>query len=131
MTIAEMIKVMLAYERGEQIEYKEKKDSEWLPLFHDPYWDWVQFEYRIKPKHIFRPYESAEEFLQAQKEHGMYIRPKDSTSRYELPTSVDDEKVVFILPTNTSNAYAVCYHYDNLLKDKVWQDGTPCGVEEE
>ena len=131
MTITEMTKVMLAYERGEQIEYREKKDSEWLPLFHDPYWDWAQFEYRIKSKPTYRPYKNVAEFLAAQKEHGMYIRPKDSTSRYELPTSVDDGMVVFLIPIKDNGAYPVCYHYDTLLADKVWQDGTPCGVEEE
>ncbi len=135
MTTKEMIEVMQAYERGEQIEYRENPDryhnlDEW-EYADAPVWDWYSYEYRIKPQPAYRPYKDAAEFLAAQKEHGMYLRPKDEASRYELPTSIDDEKVVFILPTNTSNAYAVCYHYDNLLKDKVWQDGTPCGVKEE
>ena len=137
MTTKEMIEVMQAYERGEQIEHRDRCGDNWY-LSQVPSWDWVQYEYRIKPKPTYRPYKNADEFLAAQKEHGMYITdhgmyllPKHEAGRYELPTSIDDEKVVFILPTNTSNAYAVCYHYDNLLKDKVWQDGTPCGVKEE
>lgn len=134
MTTKEMIEVMQAYERGEQIEYRIKdfmRDDEWSLSTESPDWDWRTTDYRVKPKPTYRPYKDADEFLSAQKEHGMYIRPKNNADRYELPTSIDDEKVVFILPTNTSNAYAVCYHYDNLLKDKVWQDGTPCGVKEE
>lgn len=141
MTTTEMIEVMQAYDRGEKIEYRLKdfmRDDEWNLSTVPPDWDWRTTDYRVKSRPTYRPYKNAEEFLSAQREHGMYItdhgmylRPKHEAGRYELPTSIDDEKVVFILPTNTSNAYAVCYHYDNLLKDKVWQDGTPCGVKEE
>ena len=124
-----MIEVMQAYERGEQIEYREKKDSEWLPLFHDPYWDWAQFEYRIKPKHIFRPYESAEEFLAAQKEHGLYLQVK-SCKEVAMPLLVNDYGV--LLPSYTP----LCFDgkrvsYDTLLTIYTWQDGTPCGEMDE
>lgn len=130
MTTKEMIEVMQAYERGEQIEYRGRGSNNWL-LSTPPIWNWEYFDYRVKPKPKYRPYKNAEEFLQAQKEHGMYIRPKNNADRYELPTSICDGMVVFLLPTNDGRAYSICYYYDNLLADKVWQDGTPCGVKEE
>lgn len=135
MTTKEMIEVMLAYERGEQIEYRERICNcidDWLPLKDDnPFWDWYGSVYRVKPQPTYRPYKNAEEFLKAQKEHGMYIRPKNNADRYELPTSICDGMFVFLLPTNDGRTYSICYYYDNLLADKVWQDGTPCGVKEE
>ena len=130
MTTAEMIKVMLAYERGEQIEYREKKDSEWLPLFHDPYWDWTQFEYRIKPKPTYRPYKNADEFLQAQREHVMYLRPS-TKDKYMTPMTMSGDTITLAFPLDSGNVYTCRYSYGNIFKDFTWQDGTPCGVKEE
>lgn len=131
MTTEEMIEVMQAYERGEQIQWKLKSDYDWSTCTETPIWAWGSTDYRVKPKPTYRPYKNADEFLQAQKEHGVYIRPKYNADRYELPTSICDGMVVFLLPTNDGRAYSICYHYNNLLADKVWQDGTPCGVKEE
>lgn len=130
MKTTEMIEVMQAYERGEQIQYITEGSTQWRDTDR-PVWNFSACAYRIKPQPTHRPYKDSHEFLQAQREHGMYIRPINNADRYELPTSVDDEMVVFVLPTNTQNAYSVVYHYENLLADKVWQDGTPCGVKEE
>lgn len=70
MTTKEMIEVMQAYERGEQIEYREAaydcnslEEDDWLNLESKPIWDWNGFEYRIKPQPTYRPYKNAEEFL--------------------------------------------------------------------
>lgn len=74
-----MIEVMQAYERGEQIECRVKdfmRDDEWITMTQKPDWNCTEFDYRIKPQSQYRPYITAEEFLVAQKEHGMYIRPK-------------------------------------------------------
>ena len=130
MTTAEMINVMLAYEIGEQIEYMGKKDSEWLPLFHDPYWDWTQFEYRIKPKPTYRPYKNADEFLQAQSEHGMYLRPS-TKAKYMTPITISGDTITIAFPLDSGNVYTCRYSYGNIFKDFTWQDGTPCGVKEE
>jgi len=50
-TLAEKIAVMQAAERGEEIEMKfnsEERES-WQKL-DDPLWNWVEFNYRVKPK---------------------------------------------------------------------------------
>lgn len=130
MTTKEMIEVMQAYERGEQIEYMTEGSTQWRGTDR-PVWNFSTCAYRVKPKSTYRPYKNADEFLQAQKEHGMYIRPKNNADRYELPTSICDGMVVFLLPTSDGRVYSIYYHHDNLLADKVWQDGTPCGVKEE
>ena len=66
-TIKEMIEVMQAYERGEQVEHYYK--GEWI-LCEEPKWNWGYVDYRIKPKPEFRPFKSVDEFLEAQREHG-------------------------------------------------------------
>lgn len=72
MTTKEMIEVMQAYDRGEQIERKDRCGNYWF-LSPVPSWDWVQYEYRVKPKTKYVPFETAEEFLEAQNEHGQVI----------------------------------------------------------
>ena len=131
MTTEEMIKVMLAYERGEQIEYREKKDSEWLPLSHDPYWNLSDLDYRIKPKHIYCPYKNAAEFLAAQKEHGIYLHHDDFPRWYQLPLFVTDEAVTLSEVHNDNIFYERKITFLRLFREFEWQDGTPCGVKEE
>lgn len=63
------------------------------------------------------PYESAEEFLAAQKEHGMYIRFRDWKG---LPIIVDDDGIQVIDPI----PYDRLIHYSFL-------DGHVCGKEVE
>ena len=128
MTTKEMIEVMQAYERGEQIEYREKKDSEWLPLFHDPYWNLSNFDYRVKPTH--RPYKNAAEFLAAQKEHGMNIR-LNGHNYYGFPLYITDTLIGIQCLRSDGSVVSVAKLYEDLLREYTWQDGTPCGVEEE
>ena len=79
MTTKDMIEVMQAYERGEQIEIRMKtipENDEWDTMTQEPEWNWSDFDYRVKPKPTYRPYKNAAEFLAAQKEHGINIRLK-------------------------------------------------------
>lgn len=49
-TTKEKIEIMQAYERGEQIQIYVYTFNEWRDVGTDPLWDWVNFDYRIKPK---------------------------------------------------------------------------------
>ena len=50
MTTKEMIEVMQAYERGEEIEMRLADcEDRWVPAI-SPLWDWEKLEYRIKLK---------------------------------------------------------------------------------
>ena len=131
MTTTEMIEVMQAYERGEQIEYRMRtipENNEWDLIEKVPDWNWSEFDYRIKPQSQYRPYKNADEFLAAQREHGMYLREKVSQG-VMMPLGVNDYRV--ILPDNGQPLTAKDFLYENLLNCFVWQDGTPCGVKEE
>lgn len=52
-TLAEQIAVMQAAERGEEIEicsiYEENLQANWKKIKF-PKWNWVDFDYRVKPK---------------------------------------------------------------------------------
>ena len=49
MTLREKIEVMQAFERGEEIEHRDKLNNIWCDS-NFPAWNWKEFEYRIKPK---------------------------------------------------------------------------------
>ena len=49
MTLREKIKVMEAFERGEEIEHRDRLNDMWFES-NSPAWNWREFEYRIKPK---------------------------------------------------------------------------------
>jgi len=49
-TTAEKIAVMQAFEAGKAIEHTVKgKSLPWLDT-DEPWWDWVSYEYRVKPE---------------------------------------------------------------------------------
>ena len=130
-TTKEMIEVMQAYERGEQIQILDIngiwEDKEY------PYWNWTQCDYRVKPKTKYVPFDTAEEFLEAQREHGDGL------------ISIDDNGVVKAHDISISPYGSVYEHGENQwtstceyigdLKDLFeyfkMADGTPCGKEVE
>ena len=71
-TTKEMIEVMQAYESGEQIECFN--DEQWKDV-NNPIWDWLHNDYRVKQKK-YVPFDTAEEFLAAQRKHGETVRYK-------------------------------------------------------
>lgn len=61
MTTSEMIAVMQAYEEGKEIEFRSKGSSAWHGA--NPKWNWAEYEYRVAPVKILRPYRDINEFL--------------------------------------------------------------------
>ena len=130
MTTKEKIEVMQAYERGEQIEYKDKDEECWFPLHlsFEPDWNWAEFDYRVKVQSAYRPYKNIQELLQAQKEHGMNIRLK-GCNYYRLPLYITDTLIGVQCPQSDGGVVSIDASYEDLLRDYTWQDGTPCGIE--
>lgn len=131
-TTKEMIEVMQAYERGEIIEVNYLYDHKdyWIAC-ETPIWDWNNFDYRVKPKKSYVPFDTAEEFLAAQREHGDGL------------ISIDDNGVVKAHDISISPDGSVYEHGENqwtstceyigdlkdLFEDFKMADGTPCGKE--
>lgn len=126
MTTKEMIEVMQAYDRGEQIERRDRCGNYWF-LSPVPTWDWVQYEYRVKP--AYRPYKNAIEFLAAQKEHGMNLQLKGH-NYYGLPLYITNILIGIQWPQGDGSTVDIDVSYEELLREYTWQDETPCGVKE-
>lgn len=133
-TTKEMIEVMQAFERGEQIQCKALEgDIYGWDETKEPFWDWHNLDYRVKPKKKYVPFDTAEEFLEAQREHGDGL------------ISIDDNGVVKAHDISISPDGSVYEHRENqwtstceyigdikdLLEDYKFADGTPCGKEVE
>ena len=129
MATKEMIEVMQAYDRGEQIERRDRCGNNWF-LSPVPSWDWVQYDYRVKPKPTYRPYKNAAEFLAAQKEHGMNIRRK-GCNYYIFPLYITDNIISIQYSRSDGSVVSVDKLYIDLLREYTWQDGTLCGVKEQ
>ena len=120
-TTKEMIEVMQAYIRGERIECFN--DEQWKDV-KNPVWDWLHNDYQVKPKRMFLPLEKAEDFLEAQRKHGVFIkRIKDgvlfcSYVYYTGRVLLEDSK------GDTDST-----HIGDLYGKYVFEDGTPCGKE--
>lgn len=134
MTTKEMIEVMQAYERGEQIEYRIKafmRDDEWSPMTDEqPEWDFTEFDFRVKPKPTYRPYKGAKEFLKAQEEHGMWLKSNEVIVCYFMPIRVFSTYVQ-IIRLQSGTLVSKEMEFRELLGTYSWKDGTKCGVKEE
>lgn len=123
MTTREQIEVMQAFLEGKEIEQAPQLDlSNWWTVAF-PVWDWSHFEYRIKPeppKPKYRPFETIEEILDAKRKHGELITSKDR-SVYITIARIDNRH---------SGLMVNGRHVNDMLIDRMFEDGAPFGVEE-
>lgn len=84
MTIEETkkaIEVMQAFVDGKKIEFRCDDLSEWEEVI-EPFWCFGKCDYRIKPEPRYRPFKSAEEVMEAIKEHGDWLVFHDPKGDY-------------------------------------------------
>lgn len=116
--IKTMISVMHAYAEGKEVEVSARDKNIW-GLCTQPLWDWSLCDYRVKPKGMYRPYNSAKECLAGMARHGNWVRSKKGT---------------FYLITEVGKSYVDVnnrtYTMEGFLKDFVYFDDAPCGVKE-
>ena len=115
MTIDEMIAVLQAYKEGKTIEVGFC--GEWNEL-KEPIFDFTgKCGYRIKPEPHYRPFQSAEEVMEAIKEHGGWVRYKKGG--YYKITYFADEGVQI--------SDASVDSYKKSFEELTFIDGTPFG----
>ena len=125
-TIKEMVEIMLAFDRGEQIQVKNIADNTKWKEIEFPGWNWIYYDYRVKPKSNYIPFETAEEFFTAQRKHDEFVRRK-----------IDG--VLFHSFVNNCGNVILLDDDDHIIKRKIYEiydkyeftDGTPCGKEVE
>ena len=99
-----------------------------------PIWNWNSIEYRVKPKQKtrsktktkFLPFDTVDEFLAAQREHGDIIKMIDD-DRLLSAFVRHDGSVLFVLPKSICEKLLI--NVDNLFGKYEFADGTPCGKE--
>ena len=127
-TTKEMIEVMQAYDRGEQVQLLningnwEDKDN--------PTWNWAKCDYRVKKK-VYVPFDTANEFLEAQRKHGGdgLISIEDvGLKKHDISVSLDGSVYDHI---DDGDVDYIGKFEDLLFEDYKFADGTPCGKEAE
>ena len=122
MKVSEQIAIMKAYEDGKTIERRAIFTWAWKSLgYVENYpFDFLCYEYRIKPECKYRPYESVEEAFQAAKEHGFFVKCKNKESIctiYDFGCGI------------CGDVYLNGYDALKFMNDFVWlDDGSPCGI---
>ena len=119
----EMIEIMKAYERGEQIE--AGYNGVWVDI-DMPEWSWGLRDYRVKPKPKYVPFDTAEEFFAAQRKHG-----RDIIACGELYANsyIDCYCNVFLYKGSEANIFT--FNLETLFENCTFADGAPCGKEVE
>lgn len=117
------IEVMQAYVDGETIELKYKDNEHWN-VNADIGWNFVDFEYRVKPEPKVRPYKNGEEFINDMMQHGPMLK-HILMGHYNSISCIDKKGIYFDF------AKGCIYYYEEVPKCYTWQDGTPCGIIEE
>lgn len=120
-TIDKQIEILQAFKEGKKIEILCDDDL-WAWVDKSHIFDFEHNEYRIKPEPKLRPYKDAEEFLTAIKEHGIL----KSYGLYYQPIFFDDKGVIIYAGSKIES-----YDFVELNEYFAWQDGSPCGVEED
>lgn len=118
MNIDEMIAVLQAYKEGKAIEFRLRNSLVWCKC-NLPVWDWLDYEYRVKPEPRYRPFESAEEVMEAIKEHGDWVR---GNGRYYKIVEITDKTILRSNELEPDTLYACLFEYK-----LTFADGTPFG----
>lgn len=126
-TTKEKIEVMQAYERGEQIEfcYNDENIKLWENTDGEPLWNWEDADYRVKPKTKYVQFDTAEEFLEAQRKHGITLfNTKEKVICYCFVNGYD-----LVCATNDDHTYKNYTLREIFENFYFFNDGKPCGKE--
>ena len=123
-TTKEKIEVMQAYVRGEQVQLLNI-DGNWEDI-KSPNWNWCKRDYRVKPKKKYIPFDTANEFLEAQRKHGETVRCKIDDELYHVYINNRSET---ILVSHYGRTGSIMTNIVNMYDKYEFADGTPCGKE--
>ena len=120
-TTKEMIEVMQAYDRGEKIE--SGYGGVWVDI-DMPEWSWGLRDYRVKQKKKYIPFDTEEEFLAAQRVHGINVY----FGGCKYGTNINANGGIILSPS-TYTLNVVITDPENIFVECKFLDGTPCGKE--
>ena len=120
--IREAAKVMEAYANGKKIQYLND-DNEWIDT-PNPFFDWHNYVYRIKPESQYRPFETKEECWNEMLKHQPFgwVRSKKCKALLWNVTSINKDDITIICDYYKFHRAFECFEFT---------DGTPFGIKEE
>lgn len=131
-----MIKVMKAFTEDKTIQCKKVNDNDWDAWFVcNPAWDWVNYEYRVKPEKKepkYRPYKDLEEFKKdiVRKYGGSTFENIFETRNIWLKSKYGEYMGQIVGLTNELIFVDGNYYEWRTLFDKyTYLDGSPFGIE--
>ena len=123
-TVHEKIEVMQAFLHNKRIQsIIPNATFKWEDV-KEPTWNWEKFDYRVKPKPKYVPFETAEEFIIAQRNKGNVIINKGSGTKYNI--FINASNIVYLV-----NIYSFSFlsTLKKIFDEFTFTDGTPCGKE--
>ena len=118
----EIIPIIQAFADGKTIQSRIVGSDEWYDAT-DCGFNFLDFEYRVKPDSSYRPYETQEEVIRDLERHKPYnfVRAKHN---YYLAA------ITFVGPTTMFgvNIDGDSYSFEKAFDKFVWPDGSPFGV---
>ena len=125
--IREAAKVMEAYVNGKKIQYLND-DNEWIDT-PNPFFDWHNYVYRIKPESQYRPFETKEECWNEMLKHQPFgwLKSIKKQEKVHIGRIFDTpDGVLITLSINEGLNYSSSY----LFNKYTFADGTPFGIKE-
>lgn len=122
MKVSEQIAIMKAYEDGKTIEVKRYEETKWESIVYvDNFpFDFLEYEYRIKPECKYRPYKSVEEAFNEAEKHGFWVKSKDKHSLFFIDS---------FEAAGNGDIYVGHCHVGAFIEKFIWfDDCSPCGV---
>lgn len=144
MTTAEKIAVMQAFSDGKKIQRHCFLNSnlKWEDT-EAPMWNWMAYEYRIKPERDCRPYNNTDEMISdfCARNHiyrtnfghpFIWLRTRkprkdrDGNDLFidSLVLQIDKDYIYLLSPTEDE---FITLGMDEMFEDYTYMDGTPCG----
>ena len=119
--IREAAKVMEAYANGKKIQYLND-NNEWIDT-PNPFFDWHNYVYRIKPQPKYRPFKTQEECWNEMLKHQPFGWVKEiSSEMLYLINGISNMSIVIMEDINSFKKAMNIYEF---------KDGTPFGIKEE
>ena len=132
MTIKEIrdaAKVMEAYANGKKIQYLNG-DNEWIDT-PNPFFDWHNYVYRIKPESLYRPFKTKEECWNEMLKHQPFGWVTDKC-KYVHIVCVRQGNIEYNPDTDDNVLYSCIMIFADVLEQGyTFVDGTPFGIREE
>lgn len=123
MTTQEMIEILQAYDRGEEIESGDKIRDFWVDLT-SPSWNFNKFDYRIKPKEEKRKFKVGDRLIRKKAENSLVYGEADIvevTALTENGYTLDTEGTLPFDKEDTQVKVDDClWYWEIFTEDDIW-----------